>query len=83
METLLLTIVIILQFVLIFLIIQREYRLLPDGLVMRYQPQSLQDKTEREKVSSENLWDNPPTASERKFMGQSTNRIRRIKIDCC
>ena len=64
METLLLTIVIILQFVLIFLIVQREYRLLPDGLVMRYQPQSLQDKTEREKVSVENLWDNPPTASE-------------------
>ncbi|WP_449419659.1 hypothetical protein [Phormidium nigroviride] len=64
METLLLTIVIILQLVLIFLIIQREYRLLPDGLVMRYQPQSLQDKTEREKVSVENLWDNPPPASE-------------------
>jgi hypothetical protein len=64
METLLLTIVIILQFVLIFLIIQREYRLLPDGLVLRYQPQSLQDKTEREEVSVENLWDNPPTASE-------------------
>jgi len=64
METLLLTIVIILQFVLIFLIIQRDYRLLPDGLVMRYQPQSLQDKTDREKVSVENLWDNPPTASE-------------------
>jgi len=64
METLLLTIVIILQFVLIFLIVQREYRLLPDGLVMRYQPQSLQDKTDREKVSVENLWDNPPTASE-------------------
>ncbi|HLO48936.1 MAG TPA: hypothetical protein VK211_11020 [Kamptonema sp.] len=64
METLLLTIVIILQLVLIFLIIQREYRLFPDGLVMRYQPQSLQDKTEREKVSVENLWDNPPPASE-------------------
>ncbi|NJK70081.1 MAG: hypothetical protein HC941_29465 [Microcoleus sp. SU_5_3] len=64
METLLLTIVILLQVVLIFLILQREYRLLPEGLVVREQPQSLQEKTEREKVCSENLWDNPPPASE-------------------
>jgi hypothetical protein len=64
METLLLALIIILQLVLIFLILQREYRLLPEGLVLRYQPQSLQDKTEPEKVSSENLWDNPPPASE-------------------
>ena len=64
METLLLTIVIILQILLIFLILQREYRLLPEGLVVRYQPQSSPEKTERENVCSENLWDNPPPASE-------------------
>ncbi|MCY7383654.1 MAG: hypothetical protein LH628_13935 [Microcoleus sp. CAN_BIN18] len=64
METLLLTIVIILQFVLIFLILQREFRLLPEGLVVRYQPQSLPEKTERDRGVSENLWDNPPPASE-------------------
>jgi hypothetical protein len=63
METLLLVLVIILQIVLIFIVLQREYHL-PEGLVVRYQPQSLQDKTDREKVCSENLWDNPPPASE-------------------
>lgn len=64
METLLLTIVIILQIVLIFLILQREYRLLPEGLVVRERPQSLPEKTKQEKVGAENLWDNPPPASE-------------------
>jgi hypothetical protein len=63
-ETLLLVVVILLQIVLIFLVIQREYRLLPEGLIVRYQPQSLQEKTDHENVSSENLWDNPPPASE-------------------
>ena len=65
METLLLAIVIILQLVLIFLILQRrEYRLLPEGLVVPDQPKSLQEKTNQANVSSENLWDNPPPASE-------------------
>jgi len=65
METLLLAIVIILQLVLIFLILQRrEYRLLPEGLVVSYQPKSLQDKTNQANVCSQNLWDNPPPASE-------------------
>lgn len=53
METLLLAIVIILQLVLIFLILQRrEYRLLAEGLVVTDRPKSLQQKAERENVCS-------------------------------
>lgn len=52
----LLAIVIILQLMLIFLILQRrEYHLLPEGLVVPEQAKSLQDKTNQANICSENL----------------------------
>lgn len=65
METLLLTVVIILQLVLIFLILQREYQLLPEGFGVRGQSQlSSKATAQKQSASSKNLWDNPPPASE-------------------
>ncbi len=64
MEILLLTVVIILQLVLIFLILQREYQLLPEGLGIGGQSQLSKATAEKQSASSQNLWDNPPPASE-------------------
>ncbi|WP_333028906.1 MULTISPECIES: hypothetical protein [unclassified Microcoleus] len=64
METLLLTVVIILQIVLIFLILQREYQLLPEGLGVRGESQLSKATIQKQRASSKNLWDNPPPASE-------------------
>ncbi|WP_041622754.1 hypothetical protein [Phormidium nigroviride] len=64
METLLLTVVIILQVVLIFLILQREYQLLPEGLGVRGESQLSKATIQKQRASSQNLWDNPPPASE-------------------
>ncbi|MCU0542861.1 MAG: hypothetical protein MUE44_11800 [Oscillatoriaceae cyanobacterium Prado104] len=64
MELLLLTIVIILQLVLIFLILQREYQLLPEGLGFRQHSQLAPPTAQKPSASSKNLWDNPPPASE-------------------
>lgn len=64
METLLLTVVILLQLVLIFLILQREYPLLPEGFGVRGQSQLSKQTPQKQSASSQNLWDNPPPASE-------------------
>ncbi|NJS09610.1 MAG: hypothetical protein EAZ78_01295 [Oscillatoriales cyanobacterium] len=64
METLLLTIVIILQLVLIFLILQREYQWLPESLSVREYSQLSKPTAQKPSTSSKNLWDNPPPASE-------------------
>jgi hypothetical protein len=64
MEILLLTVVIILQIVLIFLILQREYQLLPEGLGVRGESQLSKATIQKQRASSKNLWDNPPPASE-------------------
>ncbi|MEG4585132.1 hypothetical protein QUA54_07915 [Microcoleus sp. MOSTC5] len=64
METLLLTVVIILQIVLIFLILQREYQLLPEGLGVRGESQLSKATIQKQRASSKKLWDNPPPASE-------------------
>ncbi|MDQ2098431.1 MAG: hypothetical protein QQW96_12385 [Tychonema bourrellyi B0820] len=64
MENLLLTVVIILQLVLIFLILQREYQLLPEGLGVRGQSQLSKATAQKQSANSKNLWDNPPPASE-------------------
>lgn len=64
MENLLLTVVIILQLVLIFLILQREYQLLPEGLGVRGESPLSKAKAQEQSASSQNLWDNPPPASE-------------------
>jgi len=64
MENLLLTVVIILQLVLIFLILQREYQLFPEGLGVRGQSQLSNATAQKQSASSKNLWDNLPPASE-------------------
>ncbi|HCV30788.1 MAG TPA: hypothetical protein DGO89_11595 [Microcoleaceae bacterium UBA9251] len=64
MENLLLTVVIILQLVLIFLILQREYQLFPEGLGIRGESQLSKATAQKQSASSKNLWDNPPPASE-------------------
>lgn len=60
----LLTVVIMLQLALIFLILQREYQLLPEGLGVRGQSQLSKATAQKQSVSSKNLWDNPPPESE-------------------
>jgi hypothetical protein len=64
METLLLTIVIILQLVLILLILQREYQWLPEGFGIRKRSQLAKPTAQKQSASSKNSWDNPPPASE-------------------
>ena len=64
MEILLLTVVIILQSVLIFLILQWEYQLLPEGLGVRGESQLSKGTIEKQRASSKNLWNNPAAASE-------------------
>ncbi len=64
METLLLTVVILLQLVLIFLFLHREYQLLPEGFGVRGQSQLSKATAQKQSASSKNLWDNPPPASE-------------------
>lgn len=64
MEILLLTVVIILPIVLIFLILQREYQLLPEGLGVRGESQLSKGTIEKQRASPKNLWDNLPPASE-------------------
>jgi hypothetical protein len=63
-EILLLTVVIILPIVLIFLILQREYQLLPEGFGAPGQSQLSKATAQEQSASSKNLWDNPPRASE-------------------
>jgi hypothetical protein len=63
METLLLTIVIILQIVLIGLILYRDYHLSPVGLGFREDLQISEETAEKQRASSKNLWDNPPPGS--------------------
>lgn len=64
METLLLTVIIFLQLVLIFLFLQREYQLLPEGFGTPGQSQPSKATAQKQNASSKNLWDNPPPASE-------------------
>ena len=64
METLLLTVVIILQLVLIFLILQRDYQLLPESFGAPGESQLSKATAQKQSASSKNLWDNPPLASE-------------------
>ncbi len=64
MEILLLRVVIILQLVLIFLILQWEYQLLPEGLGVRGQSQLSKATAPTQTASAKNLWDNRPPASE-------------------
>ena len=64
MEALLLTVVILLQLVLIFLILQRDYQLLPEGFGAPGQSQLSKATAQEQSASSKNLWDNPPRASE-------------------
>jgi hypothetical protein len=63
-ETLLLALVIILQLLLIFLVLQRQPQLVPEGLVVRRKSQLSKETEEKESPRSENLWDNPPPATE-------------------
>ena len=62
-ETLLLALVIILQILLIFLVIQRQPQLVPEGLVVQRKSQS-KETAEKESLKEENLWDNPPLPTE-------------------
>jgi hypothetical protein len=64
METLLLAVVIILQIVLIVLILMRDYHILPEGLGVPANSQLSKAIAQKKRASSENLWDNPPPASE-------------------
>ena len=59
-----LIVVIILQLVLIFLILQREYQLWPESLGIRGQSQLSKATAQKQSASSKNLWDNPPPPSE-------------------
>ena len=62
-ETLLLLVVIVLQLLLIFLVLQRQPQLVQGGIVRReYQPSKRM--VNKEDINSENLWENPPEASE-------------------
>ncbi len=63
METLLLAIIIILQIVLIVLIINRDYHLLPESLGIPGDSQISQATTQKPRESPKNLWDNPLPAS--------------------
>ncbi|MFB2981164.1 hypothetical protein [Microseira sp. BLCC-F43] len=62
-ETLLLVLVIILQILLIFLVLQRQPQLVPEGLVVRRKSQLSKETVEKESPRSDNLWDNPPPAT--------------------
>lgn len=60
-ETLLLAVVILLQIVLIFLVMNREPRAVLATVGWRREPRLAQEKAPV--VESENLWSNPPSAS--------------------
>ncbi|WP_254013968.1 hypothetical protein [Limnofasciculus baicalensis] len=84
-EPLLLVVVILLQIVLIVLFLQRQPRLVPEGAVVRGEPEFSKETREIGEVRAENLWENPLPASEEmkstvaEFKTQY-NRIRRQKI---
>ena len=63
-ETLLLLVVILLQILLIFLVLQRQPQLVQEGLIVgrEYQPSKV--TVDKEDINYENLWENPPPASE-------------------
>ncbi|MFB2919176.1 hypothetical protein [Aerosakkonema funiforme] len=63
-ETLLLLVVIVLQLLLIFLVLQRQPQLVQDGLVRQREYQPSKRTVQKEDINSENLWENPPEASE-------------------
>ena len=62
-ETLLLAVVIILQLLLIFLILQSQPKLVPEGLVVWRKSQASKEPEKKESLSSDNLWENPPPAT--------------------
>jgi hypothetical protein len=63
-ETLMLALVIILQLLLIFLVLQRQPQLVPDGLVVPPKSQVSKETVEKESLKQDNLWENPPPATE-------------------
>ena len=63
-EPLLLVVVILLQIVLIVLFLQRQPRLVPEGVVVKGEAQFSKETREKGEVRAENLWENPPPASE-------------------
>lgn len=63
-ETLLLVLVILLQIVLIFLVLQRKPLLVREGVAVGKQSRWVKGTVEPERESPENLWENPPPTSE-------------------
>lgn len=61
---LLLSVVIILQLLLIFLVLQREPRLVLEGFNIRRESRKPKQETTSNTIKSENLWENPSPASE-------------------
>ncbi|MDY6936385.1 MAG: hypothetical protein SWY16_01860 [Cyanobacteriota bacterium] len=64
METLLLAIVIILQLILIFIVLQRSSQLAPEGVVRERNIKFSKEKVAKESLSTKNLWDDPPPVTE-------------------
>lgn len=63
-EMLLIAVVIILQLLLIFLVLQRQYRLAPESLSVRQTFQFSKEPVETESLTQENLWESPSPATE-------------------
>lgn len=55
---------VLLQLLLIFLVLQKEPRLVLEGFSIRRESRKPKKETTSNTIKSENLWENPPPASE-------------------